>query len=325
MDLNAVRTFVAVAETGQFQLAAIDLARTQQAVSKRIATLEEELGVRLFVRTARGAQLTIDGQAFLPHARELLRAEERAAASVQPGRRALRVDVIGRQLCPAGLLRDFHRGRPEIELDIVTLFDADQAIAALQAGTIDATFRAMTMPGLDLPGDIQAVPVLDEPLHLCVSSAHEFATAGSVTPTQLAGHRVWMPGNVPGTEWSAYYDEFAAAFGVTIDTVGPDFGIEALLDAVADSAVLATIVSERTPLVWPASHDLRRVPLHDPTPVYPHSLLWRADNSHPGLRALRDHLASLRTDAPDRVEAQIWRPGWSQGLRAARHRGAGQE
>jgi DNA-binding transcriptional LysR family regulator len=43
--------------------------------------------VPLFTRTARGAQLTIDGQAFLPHARGLLQAEERAAASVRPGRR----------------------------------------------------------------------------------------------------------------------------------------------------------------------------------------------------------------------------------------------
>jgi len=69
VDLQAVRTFVAAADSGQFQHAAADLSVTQQAVSKRIAALEKELGVRLFIRTARGAQLTIDGQAFLPHAR----------------------------------------------------------------------------------------------------------------------------------------------------------------------------------------------------------------------------------------------------------------
>jgi DNA-binding transcriptional LysR family regulator len=72
----------------------------------------------------------MDGRAFLPHARDLPQAAERAAASVRPGRRALRVDVIGRHLAPAGLLRDFHRANPETELDVVTLFDADAAIAA---------------------------------------------------------------------------------------------------------------------------------------------------------------------------------------------------
>ena len=101
MDLDAVRTFAAVADAGQFQEAAAGLSITQQAVSKRVAALEKDLGVRLFARTARGARLTVDGQAFLPHARELLRAEARAAASVRPGHRALRVDVIGRNLAPA--------------------------------------------------------------------------------------------------------------------------------------------------------------------------------------------------------------------------------
>ena len=61
MDLAAVRTFVAVAAAGQFQEAAVDLSITQQAVSKRIAALEKELGVRLFTRTPRGARLTAEG------------------------------------------------------------------------------------------------------------------------------------------------------------------------------------------------------------------------------------------------------------------------
>jgi DNA-binding transcriptional LysR family regulator len=85
VDLHAVRTFIAAADTGRFQEAAVELSITQQAVSKRIAALEKDLKVRLFTRTARGAQLTIDGQAFLPHARELLRVAERADGSVLAG------------------------------------------------------------------------------------------------------------------------------------------------------------------------------------------------------------------------------------------------
>ncbi|MGW6348408.1 LysR family transcriptional regulator, partial [Streptomyces sp. NPDC055080] len=123
MDLTAVRTFVTAVDAEQFQEAAVTLSITPQAVSKRIAVLEKDLGVQLFHRTARGARLTIDGQAFLPHARALLEAEERAAASVRPGRRALRVDVIGRRLSVAGLLRGFHRAHPDVELDVVTLLD----------------------------------------------------------------------------------------------------------------------------------------------------------------------------------------------------------
>jgi DNA-binding transcriptional LysR family regulator len=310
VDLDAVRTFVAAADTGQFQEAAVELSITQQAVSKRIAALEKDLDVRLFTRTARGAQLTIDGQAFLPHARELLRAEERADASVRPGRRALRVDVVNRRIAPAVLLQDFYRMHPEIQLDVVTLTgDVDAAIAAIEAQAIDATFHAVKVPAQQLPRAVKSARVVDDPHQLLVGPRHALANAKSVTPAQLAGHRIWMPGLAPGTEWGAYYEEFTAAFGFTIDVVGPVFGNEALLAEIAGSADLATLVGEGSWYLWPDSYDLRRIPVRDPTPVYPMSLIWREDNPHPSLVKLRDYLGSRRVAAP---EAEVWLPKWAQ-------------
>jgi DNA-binding transcriptional LysR family regulator len=308
VDLEAVRTFVAAADAGRFQDAATDLSVTQQAVSKRIAGLEKALGVRLFTRTARGAKLTVDGQAFLPHARDLLRAAARAAASVRPGRRALRVDVIGRRLAPADVVRDFHRAHPGIGLDVVTLFDADAAVAAVRSGSVDASFRAVTMPGRQLPDDVGAVRAFDEPVQLLTGPAHPLAGAGAVTPERLAGQRIWMPGIVRGTEWAAYYDDLAAAFGLTIEVTGPDFGTEPLLDTLAASDSLATFVGEQTRLSAPAGHDLRRIAVQDPAPVYPHSLVWHRDNPHPALAALRGHLRSGRFA---HSAAGTWTPAWA--------------
>jgi DNA-binding transcriptional LysR family regulator len=303
MDFDAVRTFVAVAEAGQFQEAAAELSITQQAVSKRVAALERNLGVRLFARTPRGAELTVDGRAFLPHAREVLRAAERAAASVRPGSRPLRVDVIASRLATSGLIRGFHRAHPQIELDVLKLFDVGSAVAAIRSGAIDASFRAVTMPGRPLPDDIGAVRVLDEPLQLLIGPAHALAPARSVTVAQLAGHRIWMPGITPGTEWAAYYDDLAGQFGLTIEATGPNLGGDALLDTIADTPELATFIGEQTRLVWPEGHGLRRLPVTDPTPVYPHSLLWRRDNRHPALATLRDHLATTAT-------GHGWVPSW---------------
>lgn len=45
-----------------------------------------------------------------------------------------------------------------------------------------------------------------------------------------------MPGIVPGTEWAAFYAGLAAAFGLSIDSRGPNFGLEPLLETVAGSA-----------------------------------------------------------------------------------------
>jgi DNA-binding transcriptional LysR family regulator len=306
MDLEAVRTFVAVADAGQFQEAAGELSVTQQAVSKRVAALEKNLGVRLFTRSARGAALTIDGQAFLPHARALIGAEERAIASVRPGRRALRVDVIERRLAPAGLLRAFHHAHPEIELDIVTLPDADAAVTAVRDGLIDAAIRAVPRPGTRLPEDVRAVRVDDEPLHLLVGRGHALAARRSIPTAQLAGHRVWMPTALPGTEWGAFYADLTAEFGAVLDTIGPGLSLEPVLTTVANSPALATFVAERSDLHWPADYGLRRILLADPTPVYPHALLWHVDNPHPALAALRDHLAAGYAPVAD-----AWAPKWA--------------
>lgn len=302
-----MRTFVAVVDEGRFQRAAEDLAISQQAVSKRIAALEKELGVRLFTRTAQGARLSADGEAFLPHARDLLDAAGRAVASVRPERRALRVDVIGRKLAPADLLRDFHRAHPEVELHVVTLHDADAATAALLAGTVDASFRAAGA----LPPGIEAVRVLDEPIQLLTGPRHEFAEAGAVRPADLAGRRIWMPG-IAGTEWGEFYEGLAAEFGFTLDPVGPHYGTEPLLDVITRSADLAAFVGGQTRLLRAPEHDLRRVDLHHPTPVYPHSVLWRAGNPHPALAALRGYLGS-RPALPD-----SWAPGPLSGRADAR-------
>jgi DNA-binding transcriptional LysR family regulator len=308
MNLEAVRAFVTVVEEGQFQLAAAHLRISQQAVSKRLATLESDLGVRLFTRSAAGTQLTIDGQAFLPHARELLRAERRAADSVRPGRRALRLDVMNYRTAPAAVVRQFHRAHPEIELDLVTIVDnAQAAIAAIEAGTIDASFRAVGSPVSRLPVGVKAMPAVDDAHQLLVGPAHPLAAARSVTPADLVGRRIWMPGMLPGSEWDLYYDDLADAFGLTIERVGPHFGTEHLLDVLAESSTLANLAGEQTRYLWPDHYDLRRIPVRDPTPVYPMSLVWSDDNAHPALATLRDHLRARPAPAPG-----TWTPAWAK-------------
>ncbi|MBL7252956.1 hypothetical protein [Paractinoplanes lichenicola] len=60
--------------------------------------------------------------------------------------------------------------------------------------------------------------------------------------------------------------------------------------------------------MWPAGHGLRRIPVTDPTPVYPHSLLWHRDNAHPALAAFRKHLAAA---IPRLATAGTWVPSWA--------------
>ncbi|MFG3103607.1 LysR family transcriptional regulator [Streptomyces sp. NPDC048182] len=315
MDTEALRSFVRAAELGQVRQAADELGVTQQAVSKRIAALERELEVRLFTRTPRGVELTLDGQAFLPHARDVVAGVDRALTAVRPGSRALRIDVLGLRSAQAVVLHDYWRSRPGTDLDVVTLRVNDPAVpvAAVRSGEVDASFRTQTDPAA-LPDDVRMIHAFDSPLELLVGPRHPLAAARRVTPARLRGHRIWVPGIAPGSEWAEFYDQLAAAFDLRVDAAGPNFGDEVLLDTLAESADVATLVGARDRYLWPAHHDLRRIPVAGPTLAYPLSLLLPRADPHPGLRDLVTHLESLPG-----LPGEVWRPSWA--TRAAQDAG----
>src|SRR5690625_1031991 len=72
LDTQSLQAFLAVAESDSFSRAAEQLHLTQPAVSKRIATLETQIGARLFDRIGRRVTLTEAGQILLPRARQIL-------------------------------------------------------------------------------------------------------------------------------------------------------------------------------------------------------------------------------------------------------------
>lgn len=83
MELFQLRSFQAVAQTGNLTRAAEALHLSQSALSVQIRNLEDELGVELFARQAKGMRLTPAGEALLPHAGEILE------KSAEMGRAAL--------------------------------------------------------------------------------------------------------------------------------------------------------------------------------------------------------------------------------------------
>ncbi|MEO5755789.1 MAG: LysR family transcriptional regulator [Mesorhizobium sp.] len=120
LDVDAVRTFVMVADLQSFTRAAAALGSTQATVSVKLRRLEEKLGARLIERTPRRVHLSAKGAAFLPAARDFLAAHERAMAefSAAPCRLALGfVDhVAGPEL--SVLLAQLHAHDPSLALSM---------------------------------------------------------------------------------------------------------------------------------------------------------------------------------------------------------------
>lgn len=82
LDLELLRTFVAIIDRGSFSLAAEQVHRTQSAVTQQMARLEEQLGVALFHKSGRSKRLTEHGVRLLDYARRLLALNDEAIASL---------------------------------------------------------------------------------------------------------------------------------------------------------------------------------------------------------------------------------------------------
>lgn len=289
LDIGAVRAFVAVAELRNFSAAGDLLGLSQQAVSKRIARLEETLTATLLRRSSAGADPTADGAALLPHARAVLATADQLTGAMRTRQRALRVDVLGTRLSSVTLLRAFHEAvaaTSDADVEIVTSTGLRSAAPALLAGDIDAAYARIAGPS---DGRLDHTPAYFEPVCVLVGPRHDLAARPSVTATDLRGTTAWMPGNTPGSEWAEFWNGFGDQFGVQFAGDRPFFGMDHLIEEISNDDSLLTFIGEGTPTQLPRRLDVTRIPVVDPTPVYPLSLLWHRDSRHPLLPALITH------------------------------------
>ena len=82
LDIDLLRTFVAVVETGSFSNAAPRIGRSQSAVSMQMQRLEQAVGKQLLIRGPKAVTPNAAGSDFLVHARRLLKLSDEAWASV---------------------------------------------------------------------------------------------------------------------------------------------------------------------------------------------------------------------------------------------------
>ncbi|QKW38381.1 LysR family transcriptional regulator [Actinomadura sp. NAK00032] len=196
MELRALRYFVVVADELHFGRAAERLHIAQPAVSKRIAQLERELGVRLLDRSPRRVRLTAAGHRVLAAARDALAAADRVRAAAGEPAGTMRIGTA------AGFTARLERGidalreHPSARGVDVALVDLPLTarLDEVRRGEIDlALARGMrSAPGL------RVLPTWTEQLFAVVSARHPAAGRATIAPADLAVGDVRIPSREHG-------------------------------------------------------------------------------------------------------------------------------
>lgn len=140
LNVDLLRAFVAVADTGGFTSASRQLHRTQSAVSMQVKRIEVMLGKRVFDRSGRSVKITADGEVLLGHARRMLKINEELAADlitteIEGVVRLGIPDSYGTYYLPR-VLSNFSQAYPRIQLEVRSELTG-QLLEALDRGNMD--------------------------------------------------------------------------------------------------------------------------------------------------------------------------------------------
>ena len=181
LDLDQLRTFIAISETGSFTRAAEAVFKTQSAVSMQMRRLEERIGKPIFERDGRASRLTEEGERLLGFARRMMRLNDETVAAFDDTELsgAVRLgtpDDYADRFLPEVLAR-FARSNPRVEVSVVC-DQSSELIRQARAGDIDLGIVTHC-------GESNVEVIRQEPL-LWVTSAHHSVADEDVLPLALS-------------------------------------------------------------------------------------------------------------------------------------------
>ncbi|MBW0146366.1 LysR family transcriptional regulator [Marinobacter arenosus] len=202
MESNALRAFLTIVDQGSFSEAAELLHLTQPAISKRLAALETQLGVKLIDRSHRQIRLTDAGIRLLPHARRILDEIHNARIALSPDNEKLEGELeiiashhIGLHHLP-NWLRKFTSHYPDVTLNL-QFMESDAAYAEMQKRNAELAFVTLSD---SMESHFMVYQHWPDPMAFVVGPEHELALETTVTLGDLARY----PAILPDTSTATY-------------------------------------------------------------------------------------------------------------------------
>jgi len=295
MNLNQLRYFVSVAESGSFTRAAVNHYISQTAITQQIHALEEHIGVKLLNRNTRPVSLTPAGKVFLKEAREILGCMDTALLRTREASTGLEGELrIGytkgyEHSDLPQFLRRFHHEYPNVLISCYRC-DTDMLAAGLINGEYDVIFT-WDSTNLRQEEKLQLRLVEHVPLRVALHANHPLARRKVLTRRDLKQENILFmsPSGTGDSFGDAFYIRLYQQAGYQPNILLRSNDMESILMLVAAEEGIS-IVPEYTHAWNIGTENVVFVPLSGEEETEEILIVWRKGDENPALMHFIDQL-----------------------------------
>ena len=298
MNLNQLRYFISVAETGSFTKAAMNHYVSQTAITQQIHSLEEIVGAKLLNRNSRPAALTPAGKVFLKEAREMLGKMDAALLRTREASTGLEGELrLGytkgyEHSDLPKYLRSFHHEYPNVLISCHRC-DTDMLAAGLISGDYDVIFT-WDSTNLRQEDTLELKVVEHVPLRVALYANHPLARRKELTRRDLKQENILFmsPSGTGESFGDAFYIKLYQQAGYQPNILLRSNDMESILMMVAAEEGVSIVPEYSHP--WDVgTENIVFVPLSGEGETEEILIVWRKNDDNTALRHFIDGIQNI--------------------------------
>lgn len=284
IEIRQLRYAVLTADTQSFSRAAATLRVKQSTLSRRVMQLEHHLGIKLFDRSTRGAEVTVNGKAFIEQARRILTDADNlvtTAHAVSYGEQG-RLAIGYSSSLMSGPLKfafaDYLTRYPDVQFDGIEA-GSEKLISGLQSRSIDVV---VAPTGMEEAG-VRTRPLWSERLMVVLTCNSRLLENERIYWQDLRREVFVVPSSGIGPILANLLSARLTDQGYRPNIIVQDTSLESALSMVSANRFITIATEASQGVIWP---DLQFREIYDsggPARLE-YSLYWREDNDNPALK-----------------------------------------